>query len=331
MAGDGADRGLAERAAPRRGLGGGLRGAVLVLSLLCLGWVLWPIARHARELAASVEGARLAGWVVAGAAAYAVLSVAVAVAWWWLAGIYGQRPPLRAGYVVWARSQLAKYLPGNVFHFVSRQVLGRATGLSHPALVASSFLEIGSQLFAALLTGAAVFAGAGSGAHLAGAGPGFALSTVLGLALACLLAWPVCDAVLRRLPQTHPWMADLPHLSALQTLRLLGPAVALHAFFFLATGALLLALAAAAGGPSGDLPGGVEPWKILGLYPFAWMAGTVAVGAPAGVGVREAILTLGLGPILGPAHAAVLALALRLVTLGGDLLTALAGWWLSER
>ena len=73
-----------------------------------------------------------------------------------------------------------------------------------------------------------------------------------------------------------------------------------------------------------------EPWRILALYPLAWMAGTVAVGAPAGVGVREAILTLGLEPVLGPGPAAVVALALRLVTLGGDLLTALAGGWLSE-
>ncbi len=325
MSGESLDRGIEDRPVPRRGLGGRIRGAVFVLSLLCLGWVLWPIWRHARELGQSVEGARLAGWVVAGVVAYTVLNVLVAVAWWWVAGIYGARPPLRVGYVVWARSQLAKYLPGNVFHFVSRQVLGRATGLSHPALIASSFLEIGGQLFAALVTGAAVFAVAGAATRPAGAGAGFALSSVLGLAVACLVAWPVCDAVLRRLPRTAGWMAGLPRLSVVQTLRLLGPAVGLHALFFLATGALLLALSAAAGGPS------VEPWRILGLFPFAWMAGIVAVGAPAGVGVREAVLTLGLEPILGAAPAAVIALALRLVTLGGDLLTALAGWWLSER
>ncbi len=179
-----------------------------------------------------------------------------------------------------------------------------------------------AERFRALLTGAAAFVAAGAASRLASAG--FALSSVVAAGAACLLAWPVCDAVLRRLPRTAAWMAGLPRLSAIQTLRLLGPALGLHVLFFLGTGALLLALLAATGGPSG------ETWTVIGLYPVAWMAGTVAVGAPGGVGVREAVLTLGLEPALGPARAAVLAVALRLVTLGGDLLTALAGWWLSE-
>ncbi len=77
-----------------------IRAVVFALSLLCLGWVLWPIWRHARELGATLEGARLGGWIVAGAAGYAALAVLLAVAWWWLAGIYGARPPLSAGYAV---------------------------------------------------------------------------------------------------------------------------------------------------------------------------------------------------------------------------------------
>lgn len=312
----------APRGEPRRTIGSWIRAAILVLSLLCLGWVLVPIRGHVRELAESLEGARLGGRIVAAAAGYAALSTLLALAWWWVTGIYGARPPVRAGYAVWARSQLAKYLPGNAFHYVSRQVLGRETGLSHPALVASGFLEMGSLVAAALLTATAALGILGAVA--AKPLPGLALYSVVAMGVACLLAWPVCDALLRRFGRTAPWMEGLPHLSVLGTLRLLGPALGLHVLFFLGTGALLLALVAAAGGSL------QEPFRVLGLYPLAWMAGTAAVGAPGGVGVREAVLTLGLEPTLGHGGAALVALALRLVTLGGDLLTALAGWWLSK-
>ena len=53
----------------------------------------------------------------------------------------------------------------------------------------------------------------------------------------------------------------------------------------------------------------------------AWIAGTLTPGAPGGLGIREGVLTLGLGPVLGSGDAAALALALRFVTLLGDVLT----------
>ena len=157
-----------------------MRPAVLALSLACFGWVLWPVWRHGRELAASVDADALWRWTGLGALLYALLSVLLALAWWWLAGIYGPRPSVRAGYAVYARSQLAKYLPGNAFHYVSRQLLGRRAGLSHPALVASGLLEMGSLLLAAVL--------------LAGVG----LSSARSAAAAGLLSWPWVLAVVVR-------------------------------------------------------------------------------------------------------------------------------------
>ncbi|MCP4662858.1 MAG: hypothetical protein GY856_46290, partial [bacterium] len=225
------------------------------------------------------------------------------------------------GYAIWARSQLAKYLPGNAFHFVSRQILGREVGLSHPALVASGLLEIGSQLVAAVLIAVA-------GAVLThwSAPSGVSLLGVVLLGAGSLLAWPAIDALLRRFPRTAAWMADLPRLTVGQALRLLGPAITLYALFFLSTGGLLFGLLEGGWGEAA-----VEIWHVIWLYAVAWAAGTVTVGAPAGVGVREAILTLQLEPLIGAANAAALAVALRLVTTAGDLVTALVGWSLRDR
>lgn len=289
--------------------------------MACFGWVLWPVWRHGRELAASVRGGELWLWIVSGTVLYALLSVLLALAWWWLAGIYGRRPPVRTGYAVYARSQLAKYLPGNAFHYVSRQLLGRRAGVGHPALVASGLLELGSLLLAALL-----LAGAGLGFARSAATAGlFSWPWALAAGVAALLVWPSLDALLRRFGPTSRWLAELPHLSVGRTLGLLGPAVGLHLLFFLGTGLLLMGLASSWGAPPGELLG------LIWVFPVAWAAGTVSIGAPAGVGIREAVLTLALEPLVGPAPAAALALALRLVTTGGDLLSALAGWWLRDR
>ena len=57
---------------------------------------------------------------------------------------------------------------------------------------------------------------------------------------------------------------------------------------------------------------------------LAWMLGFVTPGAPAGLGVREAVLLGLLGPVLGEPAALLLSLQLRLATLGGDLLLFVA-------
>lgn len=297
-----------------------LRFLTLGLSALCFAWVVWSVWRHAEELRAIVRGTELMTGVLGGMAGYALISVLLAVAWWWLAGLYGRPLTALAGYSVWARSQWAKYLPGNAFHYVSRQVLGRRAGLSHPALVASGVLELGSLLLAAVL----VVSFWSSTDDITDLSPRWLMALVLGAVL--LTAWPMIDALLRRWLKKSDWLAELPQLSWSQIWRLVAPALLLHVLFFAVTGALFHGLLVAGWGT-----GLVEAGRMVRLFAVAWLAGTVTLGAPAGAGVREAIITLQLGSVLGPANAATLALALRLVTLGGDCLSALCGWWLRDR
>lgn len=297
-----------------------LRPLTLVFSLLCFAWVLWPLLRHGRELRRSVEGSALLGWVAGGMVLYALISVLLGLAWWWLGRVYGGELSARRGYAIWARSQWAKYLPGNAFHYVSRQVLGRRAGLSHAALVASGLLELGSLLIAALIT-ALLGLGSGSTDWLPRT-----LPWAMALMVVVLCSWPVLDAMLRRWPKTAGRMADLPPLSLRRTWTLLAPAIVFHLLFFLATGGLLYALLHA-GWETVPIAGE----RLLSLFAIAWLAGTVTVGAPAGVGVREAVLSLELAPLIGAPEASLLALALRLVTTGGDGVSALLGWLLASR
>ena len=67
-----------------------------------------------------------------------------------------------------------------------------------------------------------------------------------------------------------------------------------------------------------------------GLFSLAWVAGFLTPGAPAGLGIREAILVAVLGATYGAGIAVGLTLLLRIVTLGGDGL-AFAGGVLARR
>jgi len=59
-------------------------------------------------------------------------------------------------------------------------------------------------------------------------------------------------------------------------------------------------------------------WFMTGIFAIAWIAGFVTPGAPAGLGVREAVLVMGLTPIYGSGMAVGLSVTLRIVTTLGD-------------
>jgi hypothetical protein len=62
----------------------------------------------------------------------------------------------------------------------------------------------------------------------------------------------------------------------------------------------------------------VSFWFVTGVFALAWVAGFVTPGAPAGFGVREAILITLLKPVYGAGVALGVTIALRIVTMIGD-------------
>jgi uncharacterized membrane protein YbhN (UPF0104 family) len=79
------------------------------------------------------------------------------------------------------------------------------------------------------------------------------------------------------------------------------------------------------------LAGGLFPAQshdfalLTAAFTIAWAIGFVTPGAPAGLGVREALLLLMLTQPLGAADASLLILALRVATTLGDMLCFVAG------
>ena len=292
---------LLRRHARGRRLGRWLGGLALALSFAFIGVRLgqggaWDLVRPRLEplLLATLAGALL----------YGLSGFLLSSAWRQILATERPPGPARFYHAVYGRTQIAKYLPGNCFHFVGRQVLGRALAHSQAALALASMLE------AVLLVTAA-------------------MSLALPLALARLGAWSLVllataaaalaltFAASRLLPARFARGAasSADRSVALPATRLLR-ALALHVVFFAAAGGLLGLLAAAA---AGSAPAGAPGLlTCVGALALAWAAGFVVPGAAAGIGVREAVLMIALDGALAPEAGAAVALALRLVTTAGD-------------
>lgn len=223
------------------------------------------------------------------------LAMAVLAIGWHLAlrAAGGRSLPLDAA-CAYASSQPAKYLPGNVVHFASRHLIGRSHGHQHAVLLSAMLLEAASLIGVALLL-ATIWQ-----APLPSLPPGWATwlpwTAALGLT-ACAIA--------------TLWMLGRRAAAWRQSLRFLS----LHALcalgYFLATSAAFWLLAGA------SLPT-VSAGELLAAVALSWVGGFVVIGAPGGIGVREALLLGMLAGGDGPAGLLVAIGAFRLTLIATD-------------
>ncbi|WP_422843437.1 hypothetical protein [Acidovorax sp. M2(2025)] len=183
-------------------------------------------------------------------------------------------------------SQLAKYVPGNIFQFAGRQAIGLAAGLAAGPLLRSTAYELG------MLAAAGAFFGI-----LA-----LPLWTALVPEWAAFLVFCACIAAIAQVLRRHVSR----HLAAAWGFQLL----------FLALSGLVFWLILTMVSGHGPLPLA----SICGAYVLSWLLGLATPGAPAGVGVREAALLFMLGTSVQPSHLLIAVVMGRIVTVCGDLL-----------
>ncbi|MGC0848773.1 hypothetical protein [Pantoea agglomerans] len=73
---------------------------------------------------------------------YGITSIILGCSWRYLLAMSGSVHTFRWAIGVYGIAQLAKYMPGNIFHFAGRQVLGMADGVSAKSLLKSTFWEL---------------------------------------------------------------------------------------------------------------------------------------------------------------------------------------------
>jgi len=206
----------------------------------------------------------------------------------------------------YAVTQIAKYLPGNVFQFVGRHIWLTRKGAAQSGLVVASALEVAVMILGAglvvvigtMLTSLPVVAVLAE----------FVSPPVVALAFAVVLVALIgALAVLRRNPGRF----------ALPAAGVLIRALALAMLFFAGQGAVFFLLSRLVAPDVGA--------AVMVIATASWLLGYLTPGAPGGIGVREVVMLLLLRPMMPEADAVIAVSLFRLVTTLGDLICYLAG------
>lgn len=186
-------------------------------------------------------------------------------------------------------SQLAKYVPGNVFHIVGRQALGMVAGIPGGVLAKSSVWELGL-----IAVSGAVFLWL----ILPLLTPLVPLSVCIVL---MLLTIGVLGSLLYKFFSVHLFLAFIFQIT-----------------FLLISGGVFVALLCAIVQSEGLI---LKDWVFIGgAYVVAWLVGLVTPGAPAGVGVRELVLLFLLNGLVVEENLLVAVVLGRILTVAGDFL-----------
>jgi len=248
------------------------------------------------------------GWLLASALPIALGTVILAIGWKWLMErMAGREIPLRPCLTLHFESQMARYTPGKVGMPLVRMAGAERLGVSAAVAGYSVLTESISMVAVGGVVGfALLLATTGASGGLAKA---FGVLGVLGLGAFVLVTLVLVFVDRRRLPAiVIKLMKAEDGPGPLVPRR--GPIA--HALYWL-TWAGHGYLAARAVGI-----GSVHAFGGSGLYVLAPIAGILALATPSGIGVREAVLSMGLAPVVGPAPAVATAIVSRAVSLVVD-------------
>ncbi len=246
---------------------------------------------------------------------YAVINCALPVAWFRLLIWYGQPDAdLRNCLSLYAKTQIAKYIPGNVFHLTGRHLLGRRLGWSHAPLAAASLFEILGMLVAssALALLGLIFLGVRE-KHISS----ISIAAIFTLTLLFPILLNKIASRFRLIEKLY-----LPGKKSADIFIGLLPVYLLYLAFFLALGGLFLGVVHAIAGLS-DLG---QAGPIITVFAVAWITGFITPGAPAGFGIREMVIVGSLSNFIGEPESIFIAFLFRIVTVFGDFLFFLSSF-----
>lgn len=250
-------------------------------------------------------------WVLLGASVAALVAVlAWGVVVWSLVLRRFEHPPVRLGTLqrIWFLSNLARYIPGAVFQFVTAAQLSRASGLSAAVLLTSLLVHTALSLLAAVVVSAWTLT--------AGLFPTLP-ALWIGLAVAASALLMVHPRLLNGVFTLAGRVAKRPLIrwngSWGYGVALLGAACLSWVMYGAAYTLFIRALAPV------DLSG--MP-VLTGVNALSFVAGFLTP-LPGGIGPREAAMTGLLTPVLPAGVAGVISLAARLWNVAGEVIGGL--------
>lgn len=231
----------------------------------------------------------------------------------WLSFFSGKKGQLKEGLCVYAKANIGKYLPGNVMHYVERNLFADKLGISQKKLAASSIFEVFSLVSVALIMAFAVSLNQLKSALETILGENYP-SIILGVVLAGIVFLALIVFLFRKRLASILSGYRLKDFVTMLILNLIRYGIVLTLL-----GILMVVLYC--------YMGGVFTWGkaclIVSGYIIAWVLGFIVPGAPGGIGVRELVITLLLSSVVGENLIVSLSITHRLITIVGDFMAYL--------
>lgn len=201
---------------------------------------------------------------------------------------------------IYATTQLGKYIPGNIWHFVGKAVAYNKIGMKPDKIQIAMIAENFWLLLSSIIYGFCVMVL--SDLEL--------LSSLLAYHFRSLMFFVIIFTVIVFLLNKNKKVNFKPFFSDFRTNAKLF-FILMLSWFFLGSGFSILS--------SVFINENVSFFMVTGLYSIAFSIGFVTPFAPAGIGVREGILIIGLSNHLNAETALTISLANRLIYLSCEL------------
>ncbi len=280
-----------------------------ILALIAIAFVSEQLYESWQKIAEFEFNQKILGVLFASAIIYAVSGFLLSSAWnQILFSLHPHTLNKKIIQSIYAKSILAKYIPGNVLQIAGRHVMTYQLGIPHQPLAYASLLEIFGLVSAAAsisLIGSSVF------------GLTTNLINLQQVSLIIVIFIPVL-ALLFLLIQRYAKVKK-PELAKIFSIKFYLNLLIIYLkyiVFFLCAGSILVILVYYFDGMFSEY----QTAALFVCFSISWLAGFITPGAPSGIGIRETLLILFIEKIMLLEHAAVIAVLFRMITIAGDII-----------
>lgn len=269
-------------------------------------------------------------WLISvGGSAYSFSLLVIVLAWYYLLKNCGESSATFSKcYFIYSKSQIAKYLPGNVFHYAGRHVLGRGECWSNNAMITALFLETGGLIVASL---SIVSIGLIVNVNFLSTNSYRFYKTILIILSGSgmlLLLMPLVRAKLIRVNFENKFLDSCKQIFFnIKCNKYSVIVYMLYVLFFIFNGFLLYLTFFLRFLDVFQLS---QAFYFIGVLSLAWLIGFITPGAPGGLGVREAVMITALSQTLTKINSLELALLFRGFTITGDLFLYISSYLIDK-
>ncbi|MBN2545872.1 MAG: flippase-like domain-containing protein [Spirochaetes bacterium] len=239
-----------------------------------------------------------------------------AVTWGFVVKIFSQiKLKMREMIAVYLKSNIAKYLPGNIFHFAGRHYYLRTQGLSDKSLLLSNSFEI---IYTIIISISIILSGVYLKVIIIPDAILHKINIYYLLTLIVIITAAAAFFIIYKYLKKES--INIKKYFTLRNLFFFIIITLMYFLIFIIIGAVLYAIMVVLLKHDFNI---IDFYFVICTYSLAWMLGYIVPGAPGGLGIRETVIILMLEDKFSSSSALLASIILRVITITGDIISFL--------